>query len=97
MHTSVDARGPDARSFNPDRWLKPKAKSLEQYQVAFSKGARMCLGQNIAPAEITCVLTLLFRKYAVTLACDFRPPRKFNVFTLEFEAPGVPIYFTPGP
>ncbi|KAK1456524.1 hypothetical protein CCUS01_09971 [Colletotrichum cuscutae] len=46
MHTSVDARGPDARSFNPDRWLKPNAKSLEQYQVAFSKGARMCLGQK---------------------------------------------------
>ncbi|UQC91093.1 uncharacterized protein CLUP02_16627 [Colletotrichum lupini] len=69
----VDARGLDARSFNPDRWLKPNAKSLEQYQVAFSKGARI-----IVPAKITCVLTLLFRKYAVTLACDFRPPRKFN-------------------
>ncbi|KXH50905.1 hypothetical protein CNYM01_03359 [Colletotrichum nymphaeae SA-01] len=95
MHTSVDAWGPDARSFNPDRWLKPNAKSLEQYQVAFSKGARMCLGQNIAPAEITCVLALLFRKYAVTLARDFRPPRKVDVFTLEFEAPGVPIRFTP--
>ncbi|KAL0779176.1 hypothetical protein CaCOL14_003660 [Colletotrichum acutatum] len=46
MHSSVDLWGPDARCFNPDRWLGPEAKSLEQYQVAFGKGARMCLGQN---------------------------------------------------
>lgn len=47
MHTSTDLWGPDARIFNPDRWLAPEAKSLEQYQVAFSRGSRMCLGQKL--------------------------------------------------
>ncbi|KAJ5007468.1 Cytochrome P450 monooxygenase sdnE [Colletotrichum sp. SAR 10_66] len=46
MHSSVDLWGPDARLFNPNRWLGSDAKGLDQYQVAFSKGARMCIGQN---------------------------------------------------
>lgn len=46
MHTSVDAWGPDAREFNPDRWIGPASKGLEQWLCTFSKGARMCLGQK---------------------------------------------------
>lgn len=46
VHTNVGVWGPDARYFNPDRWLGPDAKKLEQYQVAFSKGNRMCIGQK---------------------------------------------------
>ncbi|KAI8228697.1 hypothetical protein K4K54_002034 [Colletotrichum sp. SAR 10_86] len=46
MHSSVDLWGPDARLFNPNRWLGSDAKGLDQYQVAFSKGARMCIGQK---------------------------------------------------
>lgn len=49
MNTSGEAWGPDARSFNPDRWLKPDSKSLEQYQAAFSKGARMCNWTKVRP------------------------------------------------
>lgn len=46
MHNSVDAWGPDARQFNPDRWIGPASKGLEQWLSTFSKGARMCLGQK---------------------------------------------------
>ncbi|GKZ65181.1 hypothetical protein AnigIFM50267_007349 [Aspergillus niger] len=46
MHTSEEIWGPDARSFNPDRWLRPESKSLDQYLCTFSKGARMCIGQK---------------------------------------------------
>lgn len=46
VHTNVGVWGPDARHFNPDRWLGPDAKKLEQYQVTFSKGNRMCIGQK---------------------------------------------------
>ncbi|GJC84906.1 N-acetyltryptophan 6-hydroxylase ivoC [Colletotrichum liriopes] len=91
MHTNVGVWGPDARSFNPDRWLTPNAKSLEQYQVAFSKGNRMCIGQNLATAEITIILAHFFRRYKMSLPADFVPPRKVDVFTLEYEKPGIPI------
>jgi hypothetical protein len=46
MHTSTEAWGPDAREFNPDRWLGPDAQGLEQWMCTFSKGARMCIGQK---------------------------------------------------
>ena len=46
MHTSEEIWGSDARSFNPDRWLSPEAKSLDQYLCTFSKGARMYIGQK---------------------------------------------------
>ncbi|GKT43048.1 cyrochrome P450 monooxygenase asqL [Colletotrichum spaethianum] len=51
VHTNVGVWGPTARSFNPDRWLVPNAKTLEQYHVPFSKGYRMCIGQNLATAK----------------------------------------------
>ncbi|KZL86099.1 cytochrome p450 [Colletotrichum incanum] len=91
MHTNVGVWGPSARSFNPDRWLAPNAQSLEQYQVAFSKGNRMCLGQNLATAEITIILAHFFRRYKMSLPDDFVPPRKVDVFTLEYEKPGILI------
>jgi hypothetical protein len=67
MHTSEEIWGPDARVFNPDRWLTPAAKSLEQYLCTFSKGARMCLGQKYVefrqpPREI-----VLYDEYALTI------------------------------
>ncbi|KAK1139153.1 hypothetical protein N8T08_001209, partial [Aspergillus melleus] len=48
MHYSEELWGEDARSFNPDRWLGPDSKNLDQYLCTFSKGARMCLGRNLA-------------------------------------------------
>ncbi|KAK7697316.1 hypothetical protein SLS64_013664 [Diaporthe eres] len=91
VHTNVGVWGPDARYFNPDRWLGPEAKKLEQYQVAFSKGNRMCIGQNLATAEIHNILAHFFRKYKMSLPEDFVPPRKVDMFTLEHERPGIPI------
>lgn len=32
-----------------------------------------------------------FRKYKMSLPEDFVPPRKVDVFTLEYERPGMPI------
>jgi cytochrome P450 len=46
MHTDTSIWGPDAREFRPDRWIGPKSKGLDQYFCAFSKGARMCIGQK---------------------------------------------------
>ncbi|KAF6814866.1 hypothetical protein CSOJ01_03877 [Colletotrichum sojae] len=92
MHNSYDIWGPDARSFNPDRWLRPDAQSLEQYLCPFSKGARMCIGQNLVPVEMALTLASLFRKYEMGLPEGFVPPRRVDCFTLELEG-GLPLKF----
>jgi len=35
-----------AHEFLPDRWLRPESKDLENWLVAFSKGARSCIGMK---------------------------------------------------
>ncbi|OHF01530.1 hypothetical protein CORC01_03286 [Colletotrichum orchidophilum] len=94
MHSSVDIWGPDARCFNPDRWLGPEAKGLDQYQVAFSKGARMCIGQNLVPVEMTIILASILRKYKITFPSGFLPPRRVDNFTVELEG-GLPLKVSP--
>ncbi|KAL4888830.1 cytochrome P450 [Aspergillus ambiguus] len=94
MHTSEEIWGPDARVFNPDRWLHPEAKPLEQYLCTFSKGARMCIGQNVAYAEVTIVMAYLFRNFDISLPSGFRPPRRKDLFTMEYSKPGLPLKFS---
>nr|XP_001394356.2 cytochrome P450 oxidoreductase [Aspergillus niger CBS 513.88] len=94
MHTNEEVWGPDARVFNPDRWLQPGAKSLEQYLCTFSKGARMCIGQNVAYAEVTIVMAYLFRNFDIQLPPGFRAPEKKDLFTMEYSKPGLPLRFS---
>ncbi|RLL96210.1 hypothetical protein CFD26_104014 [Aspergillus turcosus] len=52
---------PQPKLFRPERWLdNPR---LDRYQVAFCKGSRICLGVNLAYAEMTLMLASLFRRY----------------------------------
>ncbi|KAL0573599.1 hypothetical protein V5O48_008358 [Marasmius crinis-equi] len=54
--------------FRPERWLQPDARDLEsRYLVAFSRGIRMCLGLNLAWAELYLVLGNMFRKLDMTV------------------------------
>lgn len=66
---------PNPDVFDPERWmpttdadgsLQPaKAANgnlMSKYQVTFSKGARMCVGMNLAMAEIQVGLATLFRR-----------------------------------
>ncbi|CAJ2502883.1 Uu.00g102770.m01.CDS01 [Anthostomella pinea] len=49
--------------FLPDRYLEnPK---LLRYQFAFSKGARQCIGMNLAYQELQTLIVGLFRRYDV--------------------------------
>ncbi|KNG84013.1 cytochrome P450 oxidoreductase [Aspergillus nomiae NRRL 13137] len=93
MHYSEELWGPDARTFNPERWLQPESKNLDQYLCTFSKGARMCIGQNIAFAEITIVMAYIFRNYKLSLPPDFQRPKQRDFFTMEYEKPGLPVKF----
>ena len=51
MHTSPDCF-PEPQSFVPDRWSGPDAERQRRYLVPFGRGTRMCLGLNLAYAEM---------------------------------------------
>jgi cytochrome P450 len=56
--------GKDPRTFRPERWLEPGAHvRMEPYLSAFGKGTRMCLGQNLAYAELYSVTATVLRRF----------------------------------
>lgn len=40
--------GPDAESFNPERWIKGDAARMEKAMLVFGGGARTCIGKNVS-------------------------------------------------
>lgn len=60
------AHFPSPLVFTPERWLVEGEKP-DKYLMPFSRGTRGCLGQNLALAEITLTLALLFRRFEFTL------------------------------
>ncbi|KAL9074546.1 MAG: hypothetical protein Q9157_004341 [Trypethelium eluteriae] len=62
---------PDSFSFRPERWLNdpksPSGKSLSRYILAFGKGSRVCLGMQLAYAEMELSLAALFRQFDLQL------------------------------
>jgi cytochrome P450 len=83
--------GEDAKSFNPKRWQTGDAKELEKYLVTFSKGARQCLGINLAYAEVTLTLAMLANQFRFTLDKTLSEAdlRRVDNFTMGFEGSGV--------
>lgn len=43
---------PDPWSFDPERWLGDEGKMRQRYQYGFGKGARRCLGMELANTEV---------------------------------------------
>jgi cytochrome P450 len=54
-------------AFNPDRFLTPEGRESGA-QLVFGAGARACLGERLAWADIKVLLATLMRGYAFTLA-----------------------------
>lgn len=59
---------PDAESFRPERWLGEAGKELGQYYIAFSAGARGCIGRNIAYLEQSVLVASLVKRYEFSFA-----------------------------
>ncbi|KXN82241.1 Trichodiene oxygenase [Leucoagaricus sp. SymC.cos] len=51
--------------FDPERWLSPQSRELDNHLVPFSKGPRMCLGINLAWCELYLIFGNLFRKLSM--------------------------------
>ena len=48
MHRDKGVFGEDADVFNPDRWLREGASSMDRYVLSFGAGTRICLGKNVS-------------------------------------------------
>lgn len=64
INTSTHLWGPDARSFNPERWLGPGKANTggaeSNYAVTtFLHGPRSCIGKEFAKAEYACLVASL--------------------------------------
>ncbi|KAH9828202.1 benzoate 4-monooxygenase Cytochrome-P450 like protein [Teratosphaeria destructans] len=58
---------PDPQTFRPERWIQPDSGELEKWLVAFSKGPRACLGQNLGMCELYVAFAALIRRFDMTL------------------------------
>lgn len=58
---------PEPETYKPERWLGEKGKTLQPYFVAFSAGARGCIGRNISYLEQTVLLSSVVRRYEFEL------------------------------
>jgi cytochrome P450 len=71
MHHNEDVF-PSSRDFDPSRFLDnargpDRSKPLSRYVTAFTKGTRMCLGMQLAYAEIELLLAALFTRFEFSL------------------------------
>lgn len=71
---------PDPESYTPERWLGEAGKDLGPYFIAFSAGARGCIGRNIAYLEQTVLLASMVHRYDIELADP-----KFEVGRYEWQ------------
>ncbi|KAK6538438.1 hypothetical protein TWF694_010023 [Orbilia ellipsospora] len=62
---------PKPFTWNPDRWLAQDVRELENYLMPFSRGARICVGVNLAWAELRLTLARLIRRYDISYTDDF--------------------------
>lgn len=53
---------PDARKFQPERWIEDKTGLLDRYLVPFCRGPRGCVGLNLAWTELYICLSTVFRQ-----------------------------------
>ena len=96
---STEMWGPDARDFNPDRWLGPGKANTggadSNYSfLTFLHGPRSCIGQSFAKAEFACLLAGWISAFGVE-AED--PKREVEIQGGITQRPkgGLPVVLTP--
>ncbi|KAL4876881.1 cytochrome P450 [Aspergillus karnatakaensis] len=77
---------PNPHEFDPERWQRAAAKGqrLEKYLVNFSKGTRMCVGLNLAWAELFLVIATLVRRFEIEI---YETPEENIEFARDFGTP----------
>ncbi|KAF2965248.1 hypothetical protein GQX73_g8312 [Xylaria multiplex] len=97
MHMDPDIF-PNPSEFIPERWLGSINPLMNRNFVPFSRGSRTCLGSNLALAEISLVLAVLFRPNGPKLELfetdesDVRVAHDFGVPLPKLDTKGVRAY-----
>ncbi|KAK2614000.1 hypothetical protein N8I77_000862 [Diaporthe amygdali] len=65
IHTSKEIWGPDAREFNPDRWLRPDAAEKEKCFIPWGAGYASCPGQHAARLQLSKIAATVVRDYNI--------------------------------
>ncbi|KAH9886861.1 cytochrome P450 [Xylariomycetidae sp. FL2044] len=65
MNLSTDLWGPDAKAFEPERWLREDSAQLEKLFIPFSGGIGACVGQHLARIELSKILATIVRDYDI--------------------------------
>jgi cytochrome P450 len=60
-----ERRFPDARSFDPERWLSTNANSPKRVTMPFGAGPRLCPGRYLALLEMKMVSAMLFGGFEI--------------------------------
>ncbi|EJD03464.1 cytochrome P450 [Fomitiporia mediterranea MF3/22] len=81
LHMNPLVWGSDAHLFRPERFIDTEVyKWPRDGFLAFSSGARGCIGQRFATAEAICVIAGLVRRFEVLPAIDARNYSSFEEF-----------------
>ncbi|KAK7750013.1 hypothetical protein SLS62_008005 [Diatrype stigma] len=84
IHRNKEIWGPDAEAFRPERWLRDEQNNesedayrqrlatMNNHDLTFGAGSRVCLGRNLAMLEVYKVVATLVALYEFELA----DPRK---------------------
>ncbi|KAK3942870.1 Pisatin demethylase [Diplogelasinospora grovesii] len=69
LHRNPDIFGPDADSFNPDRWLQDpeSAREMDRYNLTWGGGGRMCPGRHLAELIVYKVVPALVKEFEVEI------------------------------
>ncbi|KAL2840673.1 cytochrome P450 [Aspergillus pseudoustus] len=81
INRSPELWGPDAGEFKPERWISPETGKANNdggmgsnyAYMTFSHGARSCIGQNFAKAELRTLVAVFVARFRFQLA---RPNRE---------------------
>ncbi|KGO74014.1 Cytochrome P450, E-class, group I [Penicillium italicum] len=66
----------DPHEFDPTRWMQGDSADLEKHIATFGRGARQCLGKDLAWCELWVLLANLFRRYDVRLGPECDTPKR---------------------
>ncbi|KAJ4505583.1 hypothetical protein HRR83_008582 [Exophiala dermatitidis] len=87
---------PNPAEYDPGRWLRAAEAGirLDRYLVSFTKGSRMCVGINLAYAELYLTVAMIMSRfemenYETSYETDIRIDRDFFVGVPSPESKGV--------
>jgi|UniRef100_A0A804Q1F5 cytochrome P450 len=94
LHLDMEAWGPDANEFRPDRLANGAAAACKpaHMYMSFGYGPRLCTRQNLAMAELKVVLVRLLSKFSFSVSPGYQHSPVFRL-TIEPES-GMPLVVT---